>query len=486
MDQHTSNSERKAMRLLACVAVFWSIFVATTTLMQTYGELRAGAYASSSVQKNNVDAPLAMHTSSTVAPSLMGSTTLPTISVDRCREITKPGKYILSRSLYDTTDEGACISIHDTKDVALSCGGRSIVAKGISEAIRVENVKNFRVETCTFAIDEGVQTTLYVASSSDGVFRRNTINGFLSTVIDSQRLTIDENVFHSVYQQFFTHHSRITNNRAAAALDKDMYTSPASVFLSAYGTDTIISSNIIDGSAPEGNFEIRVGADEAIFIQDESGAVIEKNVMSDIWDCGIETSGKITNSRIEGNTINNAGFCGIGAWYYNTWIHNIVRNNQVSDTYQLFDIHQEMGYRPSSTQFGHLVPADEHTLIFKDNLFENNSFVRPREGNEPNGGDRNRAGSFLIIPPGYVGEGQTMPKKEEIVASNNIFKNNNFGTQDPLFIEPLTLAVDGGGNICVSEGATDFPITCLSGSPESSDASGPENWTWGGEGSGGY
>jgi len=55
-------------------------------------------------------------------------TPLPTIAVSTCRDISSPGRYVVTQDL--ATSLGSCITIHDTWKVDLECSGHDIAATG--------------------------------------------------------------------------------------------------------------------------------------------------------------------------------------------------------------------------------------------------------------------------------------------------------------------------------------------------------------------
>src|SRR5438045_3896826 len=53
------------------------------------------------------------------------TTTTPTVTVSSCQDITKPGNYVLTKSLATTTLSKACIDIHNVQGVTLNCNNYS-------------------------------------------------------------------------------------------------------------------------------------------------------------------------------------------------------------------------------------------------------------------------------------------------------------------------------------------------------------------------
>ena len=92
-------------------------------------------------------------------PSACSSTctrnTCGAIVVSSCTTITAPGKYQLDRDIISLVD--GCISILNTHDVHLDCGGKRIT--GSNKLLRVQNTRDFSVASCTFETTAPSTTT---------------------------------------------------------------------------------------------------------------------------------------------------------------------------------------------------------------------------------------------------------------------------------------------------------------------------------------
>jgi hypothetical protein len=74
-----------------------------------------------------------------------------------------------------------------------------------------------------------------------------------------------------------------------------------------------------DGIIHPGGPPNQVGADDGITVNDEHDDFILNNVISNVWDAGIETIGPIANTAILDNQITHASGNGIGAYYGTNW-----------------------------------------------------------------------------------------------------------------------------------------------------------------------
>lgn len=152
--------------------------------------------------------------------------------------------------------------------------------------------------------------------------------------------------------------------------------------------------------------------------------LIQGNEILNTWGSGIENVGRLSNTRIIGNNIKNAGYAGIGGWYDNSLLGNTIADNIIEDSYGLF------GYSYIQTAY------DSGNIYFKDNTFSNNKFINPKNAQS--------------ISASIVMENQaTSNLGNKFVTGNNKFTTNDFNTNAfaPVLL-PLGVIIDGGGNKC--------------------------------------
>jgi parallel beta helix pectate lyase-like protein len=196
------------------------------------------------------------------------------------------------------------------------------------------------------------------------------------------------------------------------------------------GVDNRIVHNTIDGSwrgqaFPPGGFP--PGADDGIIIENDANLLIESNAIRNVWDCGIERLGNRTDSVIiRDNEIADAGECGIGSWFAAGWQDSLIVGNTVANSAAFAEI-----YFSAAQNRG----VDHITL--RNNIFESNRFLNPSSRGLPS------------VNIDFVNGVSRMP----VDVANNVFRNNNFGSDIAApRLAPTTGFVDGGANICRQDG----------------------------------
>lgn len=390
-------------------------------------------------------------------------------TIDSCKEITKSGSYHLSSNLSSINGNGTCLYIHDTTDVHINCNGHSIlgeVYKSKSKfeeknngdyAVLFRNVNNFSLSTCKLNTNSHV--TLKIENSQVGEIDNNQFGKLYVKSEDSSDLIFKNNNF-SWYEQTYSNDVTINNNIFDVEIDRDRGTTVVeSAIVSSRGSGNKFINNKINGNA-EGIFEKQEYADDGIVVEDESNDLIQNNEIKNVWDCGIETLGNISNIKIIKNNISNAGICGIGGWYHNSLIDSSITENFAQNTPLLFYFYREYGLRPANWDSKGIL--GDNFIYFKNNYFTGNRLTNPRVSPGKYSSD------FIIRMPNSLSiPGERYPNDSELIIENNYFKNNDFGTElnAPHFY-PLSIATDNGGNKCGSteskEGGpiTNYPLSC--------------------------
>lgn len=360
-------------------------------------------------------------------------------SVNTCGDITSNGNYSLTA---DITSQNICINIHDTNNVNLDCQNHIITSSG-DTALIVTNVQKFSIKNCTI---RATGIPLNILNSNSGSIQNNTIQGAYTNVYSSNNLQISNNTFNVVYQQISSSFNQIHDNQFKA--NTMLYYSPPAVVISNNGNNNNILNNTIDGSwdsIDHASLTDYKGADDGIGISWESEDKIFGNIISNNWDCGIETSGFIKNAQIMSNKINNSGLCGIGGWYWHSWIFNTIDSNIINKAAYAFYMFRAFGLDQNN---------NETNVYFKNNTFTNNQFSNQRVYSYV--GPTNQYSGLLDfqnisfgIPPSAVQLG------------NNVFKDNDFNQtiSSPILI-PTSMIVDLGGNKCLSLNDPLRPLRC--------------------------
>lgn len=374
--------------------------------------------------------------------------------ITSCNSIMGAGSYTMDKDL-NATGNG-CLDIQNVNDVHIDCGGHSIIldqqskplTEGRKPLLGLKNVKNFSVVSCNFKVinPSPAPSIVTIEDSSDGTISNNTfydpnitssgVDDFSIIIDRSTRIKFSSNTVYGVYQQHYSNNNIVENNTFAPTLKtlKQL----VDVIDSFNGSYNTIRNNTIDGKWDGSDPNLKIGADDGIVLGDESYDTVQNNKIKNNWDCGIETIGLIQNSTISGNTILNSGICGIGAWYYNSWKTNLVADNTIDSAPKMFYFYRAYALR-----------SGENAVYFTDNTFRGNSFLNPTQG-------VSAVFSFHASSGGVKGGTDNTP----YVASNNQFVNNNFNSKlrAPGFF-PLSMAVDGGGNICGAAATGDYPNT---------------------------
>lgn len=375
-------------------------------------------------------------------------------TISSCGEITKGGRYILTRDI-TSGSEKPCLVVKNTKDVHIDCNGHSVTGNA---AVSFENVKDFSLSHCKLeVINTAAVTALFIINSSNGDIFDNSI--FTANAAESTTLRIKRNIFKGFYEQRYVKNGLIENNDFSLPNTR----TASGVVSSSYGLKNKILNNKINGGA-KGFFEDKKGADDGIILSVESFDLVQGNEVKNNWDCGIETLGFISNTQIIGNTITNSGVCGIGGWRGSSWVSNTVSDNMIDDAPYLFYFTRYHNLLTEQDLLKRFPP--EKQIYFKDNNFTNNKFINPHQAK---GTFSTVYSSWFVITPPFdeIFPDERVPESKDIITTNNRFTGNDFNKTiyAPAFT-PKSMVIDGGGNICGSteDGAgkipPDYPLKC--------------------------
>ncbi len=401
------------------------------------------------------------------APNTEPVVATPEIEIIRgCREITQSGKYQLANDL--SSENGACLKIHDTHDVEIDCAGHHVAGNVSntyssnpinqnSSAVAFTNVAHFSLASCTLTTVGSNALSVY--KSSFGDIRNNKTVDVSDTVLlaDGHDFRIHGNNFSSSFDQIKVFSSVIEDNTFALNLEENPKYVVAANLTAANGSGNSIRNNTFDGGS-DGVFHQptseNAGADDGIAFNDEMRVTVSGNTFKNFWDCAIEISGLMSDSSITDNTISHAGYCGIGGWYSLSLKNTVIASNTVDDAPYFFMFSRLYGLRLERIDhlFGGMLPADTG-IYFEGNTFSRNTFLNPRQSLNINGIPTH---SFFFMPtnPSMVylpDASMRQPLESELHYGNNRFEQNNFslGALPPYF-SPRSMIVDRGGNICKS------------------------------------
>ena len=191
--------------------------------------------------------------------------------------------------------------------------------------------------------------------------------------------------------------------------------SAAAIYLTAV-SNSQITNNTLDGGYHgndlAGQGSDGPGADDGIVLGDVSSSTISGNVISNVFDAGIEGVDSVSNSTIANNTITRAVFAGLGAYHCTSWQGNTISGNVISQSVAAMD---EFVQIDQLCNLGGANPPG----AFNGNTIVNNTFRNPlggalfgmsfvfnlpltvAGGNVIRGNDMGRAG-ISALPPGRV------------------------------------------------------------------------------------
>jgi hypothetical protein len=375
----------------------------------------------------------------------------PAGAITSCREITKPGSYVLGSNL-NAAPGATCLNIHDVSGVQLDCRQFSVSIDINNDpslahsAISVANASNYSIANCKLqtlntTVNKFALKTLSVTNSPQGTIANNSFTGGYVNIGNSNGLRIAGNSSNTSIEIYTSDNLTIEKNQIV--LDPiRLY--PGAIILS-QSNGTKIQNNQMSGGwdGIQRSLNDSKGADDGIAFGYLSNSTIQGNTITNVWDCALENYGVVDNVQILNNHVTKAGICGFGGWYYSSWKNSTMSGNTVEQTYYLFDF-----YRLVS-----LVPGEQF-VYFLNNTFSNNKLVNQTQ--YPGYVIDAAYVNFANLPDGIPAG--------SLVVGNNVFADNDFGTKAGApFFTPASMISDGGGNVCGTQNQTaDFPLRCIS------------------------
>ncbi len=382
--------------------------------------------------------------------------------ISACTKITEGGNYTLSNDLIGR----ACIDITNVNNVNIDCNNHSINPNSNSpqndythHVIEINNVKNFSIKNCNISA-VSPDTPINIESSNGGVVQNNTLSGVPISISSSSNINFVMNDIRTNLYVTASDNMNIEKNTI-----KNHGQDPSEGVVRISGNSNKVIGNTIDGesdgifrSPPGGAFSSdnkSIGADDGIVIgrgEANNNVILQGNTIRNVWDCGIETLGPIFNSQFTDNNITNAGLCGIGAWYFNSFKGNTISNNVINNVPQIFTFLRTSTYQGSHSNFA-------PPYYFKDNIFTGNKFINPKIGYS-----NASAHIYFVASDGGSYLNSQPLTDSDLITGNNIFTNNDFGKilNAPEF-SPKSMIVDGGGNVFSTPqicDASDRGISC--------------------------
>jgi hypothetical protein len=358
------------------------------------------------------------HAASTTV-SIAPSTPFP---ISSCQAITAPGVYSLTADISGAAPQ--CLRIQ-ASNVDLECNGHAVADSGTAVAI-LNPATNVTVNSCaattTAQMGVGVDVeSAHAVTISNSAIASPQYRGVI--VNRSSNVNVSNSTISGAWGAILvsaSQYTQVLNNQLSITASPSV----SVVLLSTGGSHNTFSQNQISGAPAQ-------ATDDGILVNTEDSDQIEGNTMLNFFDAGFESVGPLTNTRIVGNTIRNAGTAGIGAYWSTFWSGNTVAANHISQSGQAINIAYD----------GILPPGEPQTPLASTITFQNNTFIA-------NIFDATVHLPVLITLAG-VGGSTVNPLPQPLVASNNVFLDNVLpvNAQGP-YLLPTSAFVDGGGNVC--------------------------------------
>jgi parallel beta-helix repeat protein len=273
----------------------------------------------------------------TPAPSPTVNTTLTS-----CASISASANYTVAADM-GGNGTSACIQIAGS-NLVLDCAGHSVGALSV-----LQNLSNLTIKNCRL--------------------------GNILAISNGNNITIDHNTF------------VITGVRPAAA-----------IYLVTVNNSQI-TNNTIDGGYHgqdlSGGGTDGPGADDGVVLGDATNDLVSGNTISNVFDAGVEGVNHVSSCTISNNTITNAVFTGIGAYYCTAWTGNIISGNTVSQSLSFIE-----GFvltRDLCSNF----PNRPGQAVFVGNTITNNVMRNPI-------GNSQFGISLLFTPPAGMASGNSI------------------------------------------------------------------------------
>lgn len=368
--------------------------------------------------------------------------------VSSCPGKIDSGDYVLDSDLSVSTS--SCFEIKDVDDVLLDCKGHTL-KKRIGEhgapMIYLDHAEDVVIKNCKFENENAGGNSGDYFINGENV-KRITIKNIETKVDESIPVNRGTQSLHFYIaddilitgSEFDT---MLTFTKADNIVVEDNRFVNRDLALGAFigfqdGSDNVARNNFMDGGESRSicQFDQETMIDDGIVLDDQERALVENNRILNVGDCGIEHVGRLFDSEIIGNIVENGYICGIGGWYGASVKNTVFKNNRVISSTRPFFFF----YIPSRN--------DDDVIYFWNNVFENNVIENDSSINCVSDDVH-----FYIITP-------TEDGSKEFKFGQNTFKNNRFTSMTKLSCK--TAFSDGGGNVCTQSNImVDCGITCV-------------------------
>lgn len=280
------------------------------------------------------------------AGSVTQSATVP-IAVSSCGSIFQPGTYQLTSDL-----NGDDCLILSSGNITLNCANHQIIdnSSGSHYGLYIFNSPNTTVYNCNI---RAPNLAVVINNSPEVNFFKNTVGS--PNLQSDVRLQVQSSSNVSIYQNtFFAYIVAVSSDQMT--ISNNVMTSPMAgadnvvsgmIYLQ-LGSGNSVTHNTINGRGSvvigdDITAEKLGGADDGILLMDQTGATVDHNVITNVFDSGIEGAGYIKNSTLTNNSVTNASMAAISGWwddqktaYTFTLQNSTIANNTGSNMAGLF------------------------------------------------------------------------------------------------------------------------------------------------------
>lgn len=334
-----------------------------------------------------------------------------TTTVTACGVLSAPGTYLVTANLTTPPGSLSCLNV-TISNIQLNCQGHAVsnitIASGLSGLSITNCITSILAATqvTNLSVSGSTLAQVVLTAASGAAIQNNTFgntSGFAGvTLAESSGAVVRNNTFNGP--------SGVAGRNAAMVLHD--------------GMNNQVIGNTIDGfydGGPTAN-----GVDDGVLLSNESGDLVQGNIISNCFDTGVEGVDSLTNTTIADNTMTNIGAAGVATYWCTHWLNNVIRDNAVSETPGLFEALYSLGATCGSK------PSP---VAFSNNQIVGNRFRDPAAG---------YGSSVVIVAPRLI---VSLGTSSSAITAN-LLQDNDFGSEEGPELMPLNGFIDGGGNTC--------------------------------------
>jgi hypothetical protein len=365
------------------------------------------------------------------SPALAPTSPDSAVVVKNCGSLASNTTYVLNQDL-PAASGSQCLQLVGVTSVTLDCQGHAVTSVGMT------NVGGITVRNCT------VTGGLAITGSNAVTVTASTISGIAAAAVSGAVVVFNSSLV-------VLDHSTINapaNAGVAVGFQSSTNDQLVSDTISIPGNSGDEAIRLFGGSGNQvlqntiastyAGTVSRIGTDDGVLIDNETGDTVRGNTITGFWDTGVEGVDSVANTTVADNVMSKIGTAAIGSYWCTNWTNDVIQHNDV-------------GQAPRLVLVNYQTATPQCVSPFAAPAFTGNQFIDNR---------------FHDLTPGLGF--LNIPKMSVVLASgdveNNLLRGNDFGSNDGPFLSPLAGFVDGGGNVCgpMNPSLSNFP--CM-GSP---------------------